>query len=169
VIREARTDEAEVLAEIQRDACLAGFAHIFPPKLYPFPTDDVRERWTTALADPDVSVLVAEVDERPVGLVGYRTEWLDGLYVAPDYWARGIGLDLHDSVLDRLRELGAGCCHLWVLEHNDRARRFYERHGWHENGETRVVPFPPNPIDVGYTIDLELVAPRRAVHELEQG
>ena len=42
-----------------------------------------------------------------------------------------------------------------VLEHNDRARRFYERLGWRENGETRVVPFPPNPIDVGYTIDLE--------------
>ena len=27
--------------------------------------------------------------------------------------------------------------------------------GWRENGDTRVVPFPPNPIDVGYTIELE--------------
>jgi hypothetical protein len=27
--------------------------------------------------------------------------------------------------------------------------------GWRENGGTQVVPFPPNPIDVGYTIELE--------------
>jgi len=155
VIRETRADEAEALAEIQRDACLTAFAHIFPPDLYPFPMDEVRERWTTALADPEVSVLVADVDARPVGLAGYRLEWLDGLYVVPDVWARGIGRELHDQVLARLRELGSTRCHLWVLEANDRARRFYERHGWRENGETRVVPFPPNPIDFGYTIDLQ--------------
>jgi len=40
-----------------------------------------------------------------------------------------------------------------VLEENARARRFYERRGWQENGRTRVVPFPPNPLDVGYTLD----------------
>jgi GNAT superfamily N-acetyltransferase len=154
VIRQARTDEAETLAEIQRDACLAAFAHIFPPELYPFPMDDVRDRWRTALADPDVSVLVADVDGCPVGLAGYRSEWLDGLYVLPRHWARGVGAALHDEVLDRLR---AGCarCHLWVLEDNHRARAFYERHGWEPNGRERVVPFPPNPLDIGYTIDLE--------------
>ena len=40
---------------------------------------------------------------------------------------------------------------LWVLEENHRARRFYEKRGWRLNGETRVVPYPPNPLDVGYT------------------
>jgi putative acetyltransferase len=153
VVREARADEAEALAQIQRAASLAAFSHIFPPDLYPFPLEDVRERWTTALADPAVSVLVAELDARPVGLAGFRDDWLDGLYVAPDFWARGIGRELHDQVLDRLRRRGSPRCHLWVLEDNDRARRFYERRGWRENGETRVVPFPPHPIDVGYTIE----------------
>ena len=155
VIREARSDEAEALAEIQRDASVAAFAHIFPPAQYPFPMDDVRERWRSALADPDTAVLVAVVEGRPIGLAGYRIDWLDGLYVAPDYWGRGIGLALHDRVLDEVDAAGSARCHLWVLEENHRARRFYERLGWRENGETRVVPFPPNPIDVGYTIDLE--------------
>jgi len=50
---------------------------------------------------------------------------------------------------------GAEGGQLEVIEANERARRFYERHGWRENGETRVVPYPPNPIDVGYTIELE--------------
>lgn len=44
-------------------------------------------------------------------------------------------------------------CSLWVLEANERARSFYVRRGWRPNGDTRVVPFPPRPLDVGYTID----------------
>jgi GNAT superfamily N-acetyltransferase len=154
VIREARADEAKALAEIQRHASLAALAHIFPPELYPFPIDEVRERWVAALAHPETSVFVAEDDGRPVGLAGFRVQWLDGLYVVPEHWARGLGLALHDEVLERLRERGCTRCHLWVLEDNHRARRFYERHGWGENGRTRVVPFPPNPLDVGYAIRL---------------
>jgi GNAT superfamily N-acetyltransferase len=154
VLREARPNEAEMLAEIQRDASRAALAHIFPPELFPFPMEEVRERWATAVGDPDTVVHVAEVDGRAVGVAAYRFEWLDGLYVAPEYWSRGLGLALHDLVLDRLRGDGHDRCHLWVLEDNDRARRFYQRQGWEENGRTRVVPFPPNPLDVGYTIDL---------------
>lgn len=154
MIREARPDEAEALAEIQRDASLAALTHIFPPELYPYPIAEIRERWRDALADPAMAVLVAEGNGAAIGVAGYRAEWLDGLYVERAWWSRGIGRQLHDEVLERLRRRGSARCHLWVLEHNDRARRFYERLGWRENGDTRVVPFPPNPIDVGYTIEL---------------
>jgi len=154
LIREARADEAEGLAAIQRDASLAALGHIFPPELYPYPLEEVRERWEEALADSALTVLVAEEDGVAAGVAGCRAEWLDGLYVLPSFWGRGVGRALHDDVLDRLRRAGSRRCHLWVLEHNDRARRFYERLGWHENGDTRVVPFPPNPIDLGYTIEL---------------
>lgn len=142
-----------MFAEIQRDASLAAYTHIFPPELHPYPFDAVRERWEAALADPDLTVLVYE-DPEPVGVVGCRTEWLDGLYVLPEWWGRGVGRALHDDVMARLRAAGCERCHLWVLEHNDRARRLYERLGWHENGDTRIVPFPPKPIDVGYSIEL---------------
>ena len=155
MIREALPDEAEALAELQRDASVAAFAHIFPSELYAFPLDAVRARWTEALENPQLTVLVAEVDGAPAGIAGCRTEWLDGLYVRPEHWGRGLGRKLHDEVLSRLRKDGSTRCHLWVLEANDRARRFYERLGWRENGDTRVVPYPPNPIDVGYTIELE--------------
>jgi GNAT superfamily N-acetyltransferase len=155
LIRQARLDEVEALAEIQRDASVEAFAHIFPPERYPYPFDDVRARWAGAVEDPALIVLVAEVDGAPGGVAGCRTEWLDGLYVRPEHWRRGLGRRLHDEVLDRLRTSGSSRCHLWVLADNDVARRFYERLGWRENGHTRVVPFPPNPIDVGYTIELE--------------
>jgi putative acetyltransferase len=154
VIRGARADEADELAAIQREASLAAYPHIFPPELYPFPTEAVQERWQEALDDPEVTVIVAEEDGRAVGVVMTRTEWLDGLYVRPEWWSRGVGRALHDEVLARQRAAGSMRCHLWVLERNDRARRLYERLGWHENGDTRVVPFPPSPIDVGYSIEL---------------
>jgi GNAT superfamily N-acetyltransferase len=154
VIREARPDESSTLAEIQRDASLAALAHIFPPELYPYPIDDVTQRWEDSLADGQITVLVAEEDDTAAGVAGYRDEWLDGLYVLPQFWSRGVGRALHDEALERLRAAGCERCHLWVLEHNERARRFYERLGWAENGTSRVVPFPPKPIDVGYSIGL---------------
>ncbi len=154
VIREARPDEAEALAAVQRDASLAALPHIFPPDRYPFPLDVVRQRWEDALAEPAVTVIVAERSAALLGVAACRREWLDGLYVVPASWGEGVGRRLHDEALARLRFGGSERCHLWVLEHNDRARRFYERLGWQENGETRVVPFPPHPIDVGYSKDL---------------
>jgi GNAT superfamily N-acetyltransferase len=154
VIREARPDDAATLAAIQRDASIAGYAHIFPPELYPYPTDVVARRWEGFLADDEMTVLVAEEDGAATGVAAHRTEWLDALYVLPQWWNRGVGRALHDEVLARQRASGCERCHLWVLEHNPRARRFYERLGWAENGTSRVVPFPPKPIDVGYSISL---------------
>jgi GNAT superfamily N-acetyltransferase len=90
-----------------------------------------------------------------------RAEWLDGLYVVPSHWGAGVAQALHDHAFGLLAGFGSQRCHLWVLEHNGRARRFYERLGWRANGDTRVVPFPPNPIDVGYTIDLDRRMARR--------
>jgi GNAT superfamily N-acetyltransferase len=83
-----------------------------------------------------------------------RSEWLDALYVSPTCWSMGVGARLHDHALTWICDLGCKRCHLWVLEQNARARRFYARCGWRLNGDTRVVPFPPYPIDVGYTIEL---------------
>ncbi len=152
MIREARPDEARALAAIQRDASIAAYAHVFPPELYPYPTAEVARVWEGFLADDKVTVLVAEEDGAAAGVAAYRTEWLDSLYVLPQWWNRGVGRALHDDVLARQRANGCERCHLWVLEHNDRARRFYERLGWAENGSSRVVPFPPKPFDVGYSI-----------------
>jgi putative acetyltransferase len=150
MIRGARRDEAEALLTIQRDACVVAFAHIYPPELYPFPDDAVRQAWQEALTDPDVEAYVAEVGGEPVGSVSVGDVFLRTLYVVPSHWRSGIGSALHDFALERLRAHGCDTAKLWTLEENWDARRFYEKRGWSLNGETRVVPFPPNPIDVGY-------------------
>jgi GNAT superfamily N-acetyltransferase len=154
VIRPAHPDEADTLLAIQREACVVAFAHIFPPELYPFPDDDVREVWREALADPGIEAYVAEVDGEPVGSVSVGDGFLRTLYVAPSHWNAGVGTSLHDHALERLRAHGNTTAKLWTLEENWSARRYYEKRGWTLTPETRVVPFPPNPIDVQYAKDL---------------
>jgi GNAT superfamily N-acetyltransferase len=149
----ARATEATLLAELQERASVAAFPHVFPPERFPFPRRTDPERWAQALEDPAASVQVAERAEEAVGVALVRPDWLDGLYVVPEWWGKGVAAELHDHGLEIVRDLGSAQIHLWVLEENARARRFYERRGWRENGRTRVVPFPPNPLDVGYTLD----------------
>jgi putative acetyltransferase len=151
VIRGARRDETETLLRIQREAGVAAFSHVFPQDRFPFPDDEEREHWKRTLDDPDVEVYIAELDGEPAGSVSVGNGFLQTLYVLPEYQGRGIGSSLHDHALDRLRALGADEARLWTLEENEAARRFYERRGWTLNGETRVVEFPPYPLDVGYS------------------
>jgi GNAT superfamily N-acetyltransferase len=152
-IREARPDEARALAAVQERASLAALSHIFPPELYEYPRAAVNARWAQAAADPARRVLIALEGDEPVGAACVQAGWLDGLYVVPSNWGTGLAVAVHDRALEVVRAFGSAGCRLWVLEDNARARRFYERRGWWENGETRVVPFPPNPLDVGYSLD----------------
>jgi len=137
-------------AAIQEQASVAALGHIYPSESYPFPTEAIRERWRSF----EGQTFMASVDDRPVGMVGVERSWLEGLYVVPDVWGSGVAAALHDRALDALRAGGVALGRLWVLEHNQRARRFYERRGWEADGSTRIVPFPPYPTDVGYTLGL---------------
>jgi GNAT superfamily N-acetyltransferase len=150
MIREARADEVETLLAIQRGACTVAFVHIFPPDRYPFPDDLVRTAWQEALDDPDVEAFVAEAGGEPIGSVSIGGDFLRTLYVLPPYWRTGVGAALHDHALERLRARGCKRAKLWTLEENWNARRYYEKRNWTLTEETRVVPFPPNPIDVQY-------------------
>lgn len=149
-IRTATNDDLEMLLAIQREAAVNAFAHVFPQDLYPFPSDDIREVWREALEDPDVEVYIADVDGESVGSVSVGGEFLRTLYVLPSHRSTGVGSQLHDFALERLRERGVAEAKLWTLEENWPARSFYERRGWTLTDVTRVVPFPPNPIDVQY-------------------
>lgn len=143
-------EDAELSLGIARAAAIAAFQHVFPPDLYEFPTAAIRSDWLSALSDPDGETYIAFEDDEPVGVVSLGQDVLQTLYVMPGFWGRGIGGMLHDLALDRLRETNIEEAHLWTLTENHRARTFYEKRGWCLTGRTRVVPFPPHPIDVEY-------------------
>ena len=150
VVRPALAEDVETLLVIQREAAVDAFAHIYPPERYPFPDDEIRAAWAGALADPDTEVFVAECDGVAAGAVSVGKEFLSTLYVLPAFQGRGVGSALHDLALERLRARGVRLAKLWTLEGIDSGRRFYERRGWALTEETRVVPYPPHPLDVQY-------------------
>lgn len=150
MIREARPDEAETLLAIQHEAAAAAFSHIFPQDRYPFPSDDILEVWREVLGDANIEVYIAEVGGEPVGSISVGDGFLRTLYVVPSHQGTGVGSALHDFALERLRAHGLAIAKLWTLEENWNARRYYEKRGWTLTEETRVVPFPPEPLDVQY-------------------
>ena len=77
-----------------------------------------------------------------MGLLVRRAEAtgeLWGLYVDPSHWGAGHGHTLHTEALDVPRASGAAAGTLWVLTTNQRARHFYERHGWAADGAEKTV------------------------------
>jgi ribosomal protein S18 acetylase RimI-like enzyme len=64
---------------------------------------------------------------------------VQALYVASDEWRKGVGLLLLKEAETLLADAGASAAYLWVLEDNERGRRFYDAQGWrHDGGEQSV-------------------------------
>ena len=80
---------------------------------------------------------------------------LYAIHVDPAHLGTGVGRQLMVNALAELAELGAPRAVLWVLEENDRARRFYERGDWKPDGATRTDAIGGQPVpQLCYTHDL---------------
>jgi len=64
---------------------------------------------------------------------------LVSLYSHPDHWGEGCASIVTEEILRRFRETGYPGCFLYVLQENDRARRFYEKHGFAWDGHSLEV------------------------------
>jgi GNAT superfamily N-acetyltransferase len=153
-IRAARPDDAETLFAIHRESAMTAYVEIFPPDQYSFPDSEMREVWARALRDGDKSALIAERAGSPVGFATVSPGWLRNLFVLPAEWGRGAGPALHDEAVALLRGHGAATAQLWVLEANERARRFYEARGWRDDGGRSRSEFPPHPLELRYALRL---------------
>jgi ribosomal protein S18 acetylase RimI-like enzyme len=66
-----------------------------------------------------------------------RTGEISAIYLMPENWSTGVGRMVMAEAVSQL----AGAydqATLWVLDSNDRARRFYARNGWAEDGAVKV-------------------------------
>ena len=57
------------------------------------------------------------------------------IYFLPDFTGKGYGRKLLQAMLDELTKQGFTEAFLWVLEENERARRFYEQVGFSVTGD----------------------------------
>ena len=157
LIRSARPDESSVLAELHYRTEVDAYSSIFPSDA-PGPTLDERKAdWSAKLRQ--WQAFVAVVDNRVVGvaLVGEDVfepgaGHLLRFCVDPEFQRRGIGARLYQAGITYLSELGFETATLWVLERNQRARRWYERLGWQPTGERKPVFAPAGIDDLRYRL-----------------
>jgi GNAT superfamily N-acetyltransferase len=160
VLREARVEDAEGFVRAYEVAWDATLAEIAGARLDTFMSFDARvESFRAGLARqaPDSRVWVAEMGGEIVGTAVCRREGetsaeLSALYVVPASWGTGVARALMDAALASMQELGARDAVLWVGEANGRARRFYEREGWVDDGTSRASEIGPP--EVRYRLEL---------------
>ncbi len=154
-IVELTDDNIDALAAVHTRGWQEGYRGQLPDELLDSLDPDRRaEMWRRWLEREggDLQVLVAlDEEERVVGFaasgpardddVADTCGELYAIYVEPDRWSGGIGGELMMAASDGLRSAGYDRAVLWVLESNERTRRFYERHGWAPDGQTKVEPF----------------------------
>jgi GNAT superfamily N-acetyltransferase len=83
------------------------------------------------------------------------TAEISTLFVCPESWGRGVGRALLEAALEELRRREYVSVTLWVLEFNERARRFYQRAAFTPDGSSRVSEFKDIPLEeVRYELTL---------------
>lgn len=154
-IRQATLADAPILARVLSNARLDGYRGAIP--------DDVLEWLVThfgvgewrdkmlRLGNSRRHLDLAEIGGTPVGFVEYgaREEGeiqefeVFSLFVEPGWKRRNIGRGLLQRAEGVLAEEGAADAVLWVLEANEKARRFYESQGWQRGEQRRSAQFGP--------------------------
>jgi ribosomal protein S18 acetylase RimI-like enzyme len=152
-VRVADATELRELADVAaRTFPLACPPSVTPENIVAFIDENLSEaRFRGYLADPDRVVLAAREDGRMVGYVMLIRGVLDDddvqravplrsavelskMYVLPDSHGAGVSAALMAAALHRASELGARCVWLGVNQQNQRAQRFYTKHGFSING-----------------------------------
>jgi GNAT superfamily N-acetyltransferase len=151
-VRVATVRDAPELAAIQARSWHAAYHGLVPQDFVDgLDLSGGTEAWERALraADwPKAGVMVAVPGPDMVGFARFgptRDKDLDTrmvgeikqIYVAPEVWGKGLGKRLMSTALARLAAAGYAQATLWVLDTNGRARRFYERCGWVQDGAAR--------------------------------
>ena len=127
-LRLARPDEHEMLEELQRRASL---------ELNEYREQLLKHPEAVHLPPAQIAngqVIVAEIDGNAVGFAAVVGGELDGLFVKPDMWGRGIGRVLADAATHEARKRGLT---LKVVA-APRARLFYESCGFSVEGEEQT-------------------------------
>lgn len=75
---------------------------------------------------PSCSVWVAEASGRRLGMLALEIPWIRQLAVFPENQRRGVGT----ALLGRARECSPAELRLFTFQRNEKARAFYEKHGF---------------------------------------
>jgi ribosomal protein S18 acetylase RimI-like enzyme len=132
-------DAVTILWRISREKSLPEFQHAKGHFFYE-DQDYFREHILK-----ENKVFVVESDQRPIAFMAIKDEFIDQLYVHPDYQNQGVG----KTLLDYARKLSPEHVWLYTLQINLNARVFYEKNGFIAE-KYGISPPPESEPDVEY-------------------
>jgi RimJ/RimL family protein N-acetyltransferase len=148
-LRRATPEDAGAIAAGHVASWQAAYRGLMPDAyLDALSVEDRAAQWRGSLEREELRgkrTFVVEAEHRR--LIGYATVGQDEqpdrgllllMYVLEEAWGTGVGRALLGAAHNALRELGYSAAVLWVLERNERARRFYEAAGWRADGERQT-------------------------------
>jgi len=139
-IRPALLADLDAICEVHARARATYYEGHLPPEAYRGPEELERQRVGTrrAIAERDHTVLCAIRADHLVGfaVAGARFEGdkLFHFHIDPEVWRTGTGTALHRACVGVWQEAKIGTARLEVFAPNARARAFYARQGWEEEG-----------------------------------
>lgn len=141
-IRKYEPNDFDPVTRLWRRAREVSLPEFQRAKGYPFEMDCAYFRDHIL---PNNQVWVVEVDKRPVAFMAIKDDFIDDLYIDPDYWRMGIGR----ALLAHARTLSPKKLRLFTLQINVNARAFYEKNGF-KVLKFGVSPPPESEPDVEY-------------------
>lgn len=140
-VRAPSARDTKPVADIHADASRAAYEGLVPDTHFDASTLEKRQDfWRDAIEDGEPQMLVATIDDKVVGFVGFDRSRDAGtpptlgeiwaIYVAPSHFGRGIGQALCEAACVGLQD--EGCTHvmLWLAVKNMRAIKFHSAAGF---------------------------------------
>lgn len=149
IVRAARAEDADAMGTVhvraRHDAYRGQIPDAYLDGLEPASRAGI---WRRSIASPRdrARLLVADLDGAVAGFAALGPSadsatvgQLYAINVDPRQQGRGLGRALLGAAREAMAEVGFVEAILWVLPGNRRARRFYERAGWRDDGVEQTV------------------------------
>ena len=150
-IRYANKDDADTIALINSKSFQQTFRGIIPEDFLEerFSYERLKERLYKELNEGTTISCIMYKDDIPVGMLTFAQDdykerdnseidlWR--IYLLPEYWGQNLGKEFIDWGIKELTRKGYEKVALWVVEENERARKFYEKVCFAHDGEIRII------------------------------
>lgn len=148
-IRWARLEDARNLGLVHSESYRETYKGIMPDEFLNQYTPVAREWYFYVLIQSAERIAIMLVDNKAVGCLILKacsdkdlqkcSGEISAIYLIQNFRAIGLGKQLLNWGLEKLKDLGYTTAILWVLKENKKAISFYERQGfWHDGIERKI-------------------------------
>ena len=147
-IDKVKIGDENVLAHIQTEAWKEAFSDIISKEDMEKYTDinKAREMYTMILSENIGNGFILSIDGNP-HCIAYFDKSRDDefkeyaeiicIHSLSSNWGKGYGSIMMEHILKEIKEAGFNKVMLWVFKENNRARKFYEKHGFILSDKTK--------------------------------